>query len=93
MNKIPAHCSVYQSEVTSIQKAMMHIYIIKPGTRVINLFSDSQADLKALDSCIANSKTIMECRRSLNTMAKHYKLTLSWVAGHQDIEGNFIADE
>ena len=26
-------------------------------------------------------------------MAKHYNITLIWVAGHQDIEGNYIADE
>ena len=32
----------------------------------------------------------MECRRSLN---EHYKITLIWVAEHQDIEGNCIADE
>ena len=26
-------------------------------------------------------------------MAKHCKITLIWVPGHQDIEGNCIADE
>ena len=63
--------------------------------RVIHLqvFSDSQAALKALDSCVDNSKTIMECDRSLNEMAKHYKITLIWVPGHQNIEGNCITDE
>ena len=61
--------------------------------RVINLFLDSQAALKALDSCVDNSKTIMECRRSLNDMVRHYKITPLWVAGHQHIEGNCIADE
>ena len=35
----------------------------------------------------------MECRRSLNELAQHYKITLIWVAGHQDIERNCIADE
>ena len=67
---------------------------MKPNTRDINLFSDSQAALKALDSCVDNSITIMECRRSFDEMAKHYKITLILrVAGHQDIEGNCIADE
>ena len=64
-----------QTEVTSILAAMMHIDKMKPNMR-------------ALDSCVDNSKTIMECRRSLNDMAKHY-----WVPGHLDIEGNCIADE
>ena len=35
----------------------------------------------------------MECRRSLNEMGKHYKITLIWVPGHQEIEGTCIADE
>ena len=35
----------------------------------------------------------MECRRSHNDMAKDYKTTLIRVPGHQDIEGNCIADE
>ena len=64
---------------------MMHKDKMKPNMRVINLFSDSQAALKALDWCVDNSKTIMECRRSLNEMAKHYKITLIWVPGNQDI--------
>ena len=71
----------------------MHIDKMKPNMKVINLFSDSQAASKALHSCVDNSKTIMECRRSLNEMAKHYKITLLWVPGHQDIEGNCVADE
>ena len=48
-----------------------------------------------MDSCVDNTKTIMNCRRSLNEMAKHYRITLIqvWVAGHQDRDGNCIADE
>ena len=38
----------------------MYIESIKPNTRDINLFSDSQSVLKALDSCVDDSKTIME---------------------------------
>ena len=84
---------MYQAEVTSIQDAMMHIELMKPNTRDINILSDSQAALKALDSCVDNSKIIMECRTSLNEMAKHYKITHIWVPGHLDIEGNCFADE
>ena len=35
----------------------------------------------------------MECPRSLKKMPKHYKITLIWVPGHQDIESNCIANE
>ena len=50
--RLPDHCSVYQAEVTSIQEAMMHIEIVKSNTRESYLFSDSQAALKVLDSCV-----------------------------------------
>ena len=59
----------------------------------INLSSDSPAGLKTLDSCVDNSKTIMDCRKSLNEMAKHYKITVMWDPRPPDIEGNYIADE
>ena len=77
--RLPDHCSVYQVEVNSIQAAMMHMDKMKPNMR-------------ALDSCVDNSKTIMECRRSLNEMAKHYKITLIWVPADQNIYANCIAE-
>ena len=82
---MPTTRPLYQAEVTSIDTAMMHIDKMKPHMRVIKLFSDSQAALKALDSCVDNSKTIMECRRSLNEIPKHCKITRIWVPGQQDI--------
>jgi len=59
----------------------------------IFIFSDSQAALRALDSYTTNSKTISECRKSLNEMAYHLRINLIWVPGHRNIEGNCIADE
>ena len=91
--RLSDHSDGYQAEVTSIQEAMMHIELIKFSTRDINLFSDSQAALESLYSHVDNSKTIVECHIYLNEMAKHYKITHIWVPGHQDMEGNCIADE
>jgi len=59
----------------------------------IFIFSVSQAPLRALDSCTTNSKTISECRKSLNKVATHLKINLIWVPGHQSIEGNCIEDK
>ena len=65
----------------------------RENTRDVNILSDNPEALKALDSCADKSKTIMECCRSLKEMAKHYKITLIWVPGHQDLDGNCIADK
>jgi len=59
----------------------------------IFIFSDSQAALRALDSYTTNSKTISECRKSLNEMATDLRINLIWVPRHRKIEGNCIADE
>jgi len=59
----------------------------------IFIFSDSQAALRALDSYTTNSKTISECRKSLNEMATHLRINLIWVPGHRNFEGNCIADK
>jgi len=59
----------------------------------IFIFSDRQAAFRALDSYTTNSKTISECRKSLNEMATHLRINLIWVPGHRNIEGNCIADK
>jgi len=60
----------------------------------ILIFSDSQsAALRALDSYTTNSTTISKCRKSLNEMATHLRITLIWVPRHHNIDGNCIADE
>jgi len=46
----------------------------------IFIFSDSQAALRALDSYTTNSKTISECRKSLNEIANEELRLISAVA-------------
>ena len=59
----------------------------------VNIFSDSQAAIKSLDSVFLNSKTALNCRRSLNEMAEQFDIHLIWVPGHRNIPGNSKADE
>ncbi|XP_070075503.1 uncharacterized protein [Drosophila takahashii] len=91
--RLPDHCSVFQAEVMAIQEAMSYLDTTKHCNTDIFIFSDSQAALRALDSYSTNSLTISECRKSLNEMATHLRISLIWVPGHRNIEGNCIADE
>jgi len=77
----------------AIQEAMTHLDTSVHHDIDIFIFSDSQADLRALDFYTTNSKTISECRKSLNEMATHLRNKLIWVPGDRNIEGNCIADE
>jgi len=76
----------------AIQEDMTHLDTSVHHDIYIFIFSDSQAALRALDSCTTYSKTISEWRKSLNEMATHQRINLIW-AGHRNIEGNCIADE
>jgi len=76
-----------------LREAFSHLDTSEHHDKDIFIFSDSQAALRALDSYTTNSKTISECRKSLNEMATHLRTNLIWVSGHQNIEGNCIADE
>ncbi|XP_070068177.1 uncharacterized protein [Drosophila takahashii] len=76
-----------------VQEAMSYLDTTKHCNTDIFIFSDSQAALRALDSYSTNSLTISECRQSLNEMATHFRISLFWVPGHRNIEGNCIADE
>ncbi|XP_070071110.1 uncharacterized protein [Drosophila takahashii] len=87
------HCSVFQAEVMAIQEAMSYVDTTKHCNTDIFIFSDSQAALMALDSYSTNSLTISECRKSLNEMATHLRISLIWVPGQRNIEGNCLADE
>ncbi|XP_036320510.1 uncharacterized protein LOC118735019 [Rhagoletis pomonella] len=91
--RLPNHCSVFQAEVAAIQEAVEHLRTREVIYNDIFIYSDSQAALKALDSVTCSSKTVADCRRSLNEMAEQSALHLVWVPGHRNIPGNEKADE
>ena len=63
------------------------------ANRNIYILSDSQASLKALDSCRADSKLVLDCIRALNKLGRLNRVVLVWVPGHVGVMGNEMADE
>jgi ribonuclease HI len=61
--------------------------------RNIYILSDSQAALKALDKHQINSKLVWDCHQTLMELAKHNRVQLIWVLGHEGIAGNETADQ
>ncbi|KAI5739652.1 hypothetical protein M8J77_012273 [Diaphorina citri] len=55
--------------------------------------SDSQAAVKALSSFTFESKLTWECLDTLKLLARNNYVTLTWVPGHEGIDGNETADE
>lgn len=87
------YASVYQAEMYAIIECV-HINLYRSyKNKVIYILSDSQAALKALESAEVNSKLTWECIQALNQLGARNTVTLSWVPGHNGINGNEIADE
>ncbi|KAJ8965327.1 hypothetical protein NQ317_002389 [Molorchus minor] len=61
--------------------------------RRISIFSDSQAALKVVTNPKATSTLVWECQKELENLGDHNTVTLLWVPGHSEIQGNEKADE
>jgi dihydrofolate reductase len=76
------------------------VYAIKPCTvenldrnyknRNIYILSDTQTAIKALGKYQITSKLVWDCHRSLVQLAKHNRVQLIWVSGHESIVGNMV---
>jgi len=92
--RLTDHYSVFQAEVMVIQEAMSHLDTPEHHDTNIFIFLDSEAALRALDSCTTNSVTISEYRKSMNEMTSYLRSNLIWVPGYRwAAGGDCIADE
>ncbi|KAM8702706.1 hypothetical protein ACLKA7_000836 [Drosophila subpalustris] len=91
--RLPDHCSVFQAEILAIDEALIFLKKSQATPGKVNIYSDSQAAIKSIASTTSKSTSVSKCRRSLHEMAELFDICLVWVPGHQDIQGNCIADE
>lgn len=91
--RLPDHSSVFQAELLAILQACKELGSVSNPNQNIAIFTDSQAAIKALDSAATTSKLVGRCRDELARLVGRHKVTLHWVPGHRNIEGNELADE
>lgn len=84
--------SVFQAEVLAISICAKYCLENDYSDRRINICSDSQAALKAVESWHFSSKLVLECRNALQELSRLNVVTLLWVPGHSNILGNEEAD-
>jgi hypothetical protein len=60
--------------------------------RNIYILADSQAAIKALDKHQITSKLVWNCHQSLMQLARHKRVQLIWVPGHEGIVGKEMAE-
>lgn len=85
--------SVFQAEIFAILECARFCLQNDISQKSVAICSDSSAALKALASFNIDSALILECWNKLNELAASNCLTLHWVPGHSDLEGNEKADE
>ena len=85
--------TVFQAEVFAIKQAMNQLRAIAPKRSKIVIYSDSQANLLALNKRTVNSKVVQDAVESLNLLDNSNQITLRWVRAHVGHRGNEKADD
>ena len=84
--------TVYQAEVTAISVSADIMNKAGITDQTIMILSDSQAAIKALASPLVKQKLVGNCIVNLNLLSQNNQVTLMWVPGHSNIDGNEEAD-
>jgi ribonuclease HI len=82
------HTTVLQAEVYAIRACINENLDRGYKNRNICILSDSQATIKALGKYQITSKLVWDCHQSLIDLARHNRVQLIWVPGHEGIAGN-----
>ncbi|KAJ8946694.1 hypothetical protein NQ318_006951 [Aromia moschata] len=87
-----SYASVFQAEIYDILACGMEILKTAPKRRTIQICTDSQAALMAIESSKVKSRLILDCKKILNDLASCNRVILTWVPGHSGVPGNEEAD-
>ncbi|XP_043862237.1 uncharacterized protein LOC122756485 [Drosophila santomea] len=91
--KLPSQCSIFQAEVFAIGKAAELALSIDRPHEAVNLFVDSQAAIRSMQSSAVSSKSVLASREALDILSTTTSVRIYWVPSHQSIDGNETADE
>ena len=91
--RLPDYCSVFQAELAVVSEVLKWLMRNITASTTINIFTDSQAAIKSLNSLTIRSKTVRDCLTALMEMANYFQIKISWVPSHSDIPGNCKVDE
>ena len=85
--------TVFHAEVFAISKVAEKLCSEGTRSQKIVVLSDSQAAIKALGNNTVRSNTVFYCIEALNKLRADNQVLVSWIFGHEGIEGNEKADD
>lgn len=88
--RMESHATVFQAEIQAIKMAA-ELVKGSSGERLA-ICVDSRAAILALAANRTVSRLVEDCRNAVNEIAAENTVTIVWVPGHSDIEGNEEAD-
>ncbi|KAJ8952583.1 hypothetical protein NQ318_004128 [Aromia moschata] len=81
-----------EAEIYAILACGMEILKTAPKRRTIQICTDSQAALMAIESNKVKSQLVLDCKKILNDLASCNRVILTWVPGHSGVPENEEAD-
>ncbi|XP_043062852.1 uncharacterized protein LOC122319533 [Drosophila yakuba] len=82
-----------RAEVFAKGKAEELAQSIDRQHEAVNLFVDSQAAIRSMQSSAVSSKSVLASREALDILTTTTSKRIYWVPSHQGIDGNETADE
>ena len=83
--------SVFQSELTAIEAALIDVDTSCSSDSNVKIYSDSLSAISVL-SHPNKDKSIESIRKKLIRLGRRFDIKLGWVRGHSGVEGNELAD-
>jgi ribonuclease HI len=87
------YTTVFQAEVYAIKACADENIGRNYKNKNIYILSDSHAAIQALDKYQITSKLFCDCHQSLMQLARHNRVKLIWVPGHEGIVGKETGDQ
>ncbi|XP_020298448.1 uncharacterized protein LOC109862729 [Pseudomyrmex gracilis] len=84
--------TVFQAEVLAILECARLLLSRETKTRRINIYTDSKAAIGALAKITTEFLVVWDCMQALNRLGERNNIMLVWVLGHQNNQGNEVAD-
>ena len=88
------YATVFQAEIHAISALAQELSKRGTADSTINIFTDSQAALKAISGESVMARTVLNCRETISILERNNNtIKILWVPGHSNVEGNERADE